>query len=1501
MRNKKLLFLALSTTFILTKPSLSKASDYELEKLINDSNKIVNELDQNTNDLDALSSYKGDPETYEKDEKKIGSYKDSGMGSETTKIEKDSSILDYDKSIEGVRIRDKNPRVNSNGKSFGLNIDFDKNVGERTYNSFEIRDSLIDKGKVSESNENKLSDTNIDKDTAKVLDDTEIKMSTEINDGKVDFNLKLTKKGLRAINNNEKTSLYYKDSYLEKITDPRDLMFRNKDFKVSYDVNPYPNENRNFEKIYLDGDNKLSKVPIKEGIIKTGYNVKNLKYKDYKRVCGEIYYPDGSKIEGADVIVVSPENINDYFYYDVNLGDVLIKLPKGALEDYDSIFNKDPMKNALNLRSKLFIRPRTHVELSDIAYIKNFDNWDKMSDEEVDEIIRNYNKVNWKRSYFTGGIKETINHNGEDVVISKQGIDRYDHYNYLGEINIGLDDRREHLLNFKNVSSDELSIKASEETIFNVYDFDKEAKEKFINKEIEAHIDEDVLKKYENLGWEISLEDDGGVRVRAPYNAKASGFLALPIKYKYTNGSYDDKTLIVSVRESLNKKPYYKDFAFNKNEEALIGLPFFKGSGEEPILYSLEKSDIKGLSVDPQTGRIKGVIDENEPAGKSGKVTIRYTYDNASYGLTTFNLTVLKDGEIEAPSTGEFEVVTDVLVDIPFDTKILYDENLSVNEEIVESEGHNGKRKYIYTQKIIDGEKIGDPSKTYEDLLEKEDRVIRIGMKEIHEDIYNPYKTEITFDPTLDYGQKITDQYGMDGLTRVYTKRDPNTFKIYMEKEEVSSPINEKIRYGTKVNEENVDSENTLVHEEKIPFKYDIIYDDSLDKGEIEIVNKGSEGSITTRYHLKNSEVINTSEERIDPINALIKVGSRSFDGLIEINDRKILKKDTEIVYNDKLKKGEVNVLNEGSDGYVDLSYMQNVRDSKALGKSFIRENSKVDPVNKVIEIGTMDDVKPDIPVEVEFIYDNSLDKGVVLKDEFIKGSIETKTIYDYVDGKFVEKKIDYVNPSIQKIRVGSRDYSGEFSYIERKVIPYETEVKVDPTLKAGEIVVYRDGFFGESETLITQSFINGEKGEIIKGDEKITKNPINKIVRVGTKSDGIYTYTKEIGYDSKVEYDPSLDKGEIKIVDGKVGSETIKLTIKDSKVISSETINKTDKADKIIKIGNRDFTGNFSKEVKEIIPFKVQIIEDESLSDGSIIVDQKGEAGFILNNITYNLKNGSLLNEDKKEISRVDAKDHIIRVGKRKLSNETSVKTRNDIGFDVEIFYDNTKPLGYVKEVDGTGMKGLSETETVVGLDGKNVVVGDSKTNIIKNPINKKIIIGTKDFTGEFSHVYKEIVPYKTKVIFDETMKVGEMKVFKEGTFGSVEKIVKQKYTNGNLSEKIVNDGKKVDPVDKIIKVGKLSEGSYVYKDVIKKSFKLVYDETLNKGEKKIIEGKDGSLETTFIIKDSEVVDTKTKRVDPVDTIIKVGSRDFTGKVNHTEHFIKIAKNTRDFSDDIN
>ncbi|WP_141679137.1 hypothetical protein, partial [Acinetobacter baumannii] len=67
------------------------------------------------------------------------------------------------------------------------------------------------------------------------------------------------------------------------------------------------------------------------------------------------------------------------------------------------------------------------------------------------------------------------NHNGKDVVIDKQGIDRYDHYNLIGGFKLNLDDTRYYDQDFKDKNQDDTSkhthskVKPGEEFDVNLY------------------------------------------------------------------------------------------------------------------------------------------------------------------------------------------------------------------------------------------------------------------------------------------------------------------------------------------------------------------------------------------------------------------------------------------------------------------------------------------------------------------------------------------------------------------------------------------------------------------------------------------------------------------------------------------------------------------------------------------------------------------------------------------------------------------------------------------------------------------------------------------------------------------------------------------------------------------------------------------------------------------------------------------------------------------------
>ena len=136
-------------------------------------------------------------------------------------------------------------------------------------------------------------------------------------------------------------------------------------------------------------------------------------------------------------------------------------------------------------------------------------------------------------------------------------------------------------------------------------------------------------------------------------------------------------------------------------------------------------------------------------------------------------------------------------------------------------------------------------------------------------------------------------------------------------------------------------------------------------------------------------------------------------------------------------------------------------------------------------------------------------------------------------------------------IEVGTEDYTGEFEYVDKEVIPFDTEVKINPNLEPNQIREITPGENGSKERKITQKYTNGEKGDLVVGEYKTTKEPVTRVIEVGPgKTDGTHTYTSKKPFEVEVRVNPELKKGEYKVVQkGVDGEEEYTITIENSEV----------------------------------------------------------------------------------------------------------------------------------------------------------------------------------------------------------------------------------------------------------------------------------------------------------------------------------------------------------------
>ncbi|MGX7434645.1 G5 domain-containing protein [Aerococcus sanguinicola] len=1325
---------------------------------------------------------------------------------------------------EGVSHVVINPNADkdTDQRTYGIDISIDRNDSQRTYNHLSITDSVrnppVEAG--TKKNPRLVEYENINSLTTIGNKAVDFKPSTKVvlvkDKQQTSLNSQLNETDLQHINNhaNKETTISFRDKYTTD--NPYDKLLEGRNFAVTFGVNPYPNENANLSLIKVAGDTNVKRVAVKEGYVKTGARIDNLDPADYDRVVGQVYHPDGSVVKEANAFIVTPTNIQELqskLGNDIQLGQIIFAMPKGALEDPNSIFNTNKFKGIQSLQARFFARPRTTEEFQEVVNLNN------MRETGV-ETIEDYKQAvaeGWDYSPYkyvkTGAGIQTIKHNGKDVEIDKQGIARYDNYNDLGHITINLDDTRYYEQKFDKKlehKDDKLTeIKPGEAKIMVIDDQninpDTEPNRKTGKEMIKADeqgfadgvIDPDFIKKAEAEGWEITTNpnDISQFTVKAPKGAKAGEFIAIPITYTYTNGSTDLHWFHFVVQDSDNNRPeYHAEVGYQG--DVLKNKPEIPKNDKKrrPLSFELAQpvyKDEQGIPL--PAGQYKD---------KQGNIQ---TLQPGQYVDSAGN--VWSNVQIDSTSG----VVTAM---VPEDVEIIGGENLYVN---------------------------------------------------------------------------VRANYGTDEVTN-----EPIT-------EEVKAQFIARPKYKTTV----TDTDDKL-----IPYETKEEYDETLPAGTIQVVTPGKAGKERTIFE---QDVINGQKGLVDPATGQFTAGDQLFrkrtetveekqDRLVKVGVKPVeetvaIPRPVEIEVDPNMEPtAEPVVVEEGQDGVVTV---KTTRDPQT-GAVNITKATTTPAQPKKVKVGTkttgtvVDTDEIPFKYTVEFdpnFYKNYPDATENYKVVIPGQAGSNKKTWTIENSKVVgEPVVETVAPVNALIKVGQKDYTGSFETVDKDPIPFETEYIVDNTLEPGKEVVENPGALGEKTTTTTHTIQNGQVTASTPGQSVQSKDPVKRVVRIGAKSNGSYQVTEPIPFQVEVKTDPSLKKGEYKVANpGKPGSQTKTLTIENSQVTatSEPTINEQ-ASNAVVLVGDQDFTGEVSHDVTEKVPFPVKVVEDPTLDKGTYHVDQEGVPGSKTTTYTQAIKNGAT---DGALTSTVKAEsapqEHIIRVGTKPLTGSTTVTTTSQKPFDVEIEYDATKPAGTVEVVPNTGVPGEeSKTTPVTAADG-TVTPGTTTTTETKAPVNKKIIVGTQGYNGEFSHEYTNVLPFETEVEVDPSLAPNAVVEVQKGQLGETTTTVSQTITNGLPGEKVVSDPVQTKaPVNRKIKVGAKTEGIHTYTEELPFSYTVEYDPAIQAGKYEIVTpGAVGSRTTEWPITNSVVGQGKVTQETPAsNALIKVGNKDFTGQVSHTE-----------------
>lgn len=1462
---------------------------------------------------------------YAEDEKKIEDYSEKEryrstqmeQGAGTTATSSDPSM----ESKDGFSYKTLEPVADSpDKKQWSIEMEFDKEKGQRTYTDFGFSNSdnlknFLDAGTTIEANyvENKISETGDFKDPTYKAD-ADLKITASGRDLR-NLNLYPDEKDLEHINNkdNNNTVMAWEGKY-KKDNPYGPYATQGGSATFTFTVNPWPNENDKLSLIKLNGS--YDKKEFVQGqTINTEIQVENLDENARERLVGQVYHP------------VTGEIVPDAKAYIDDNDMVVIEMPKGAVDENgnikkDSIFYKnDNYKGLQNLEVKFFARPRTADEFR--AVIEN-------------------DKDNYGTYTSTGAGEGTINHKGTDVVIDKQGIDRYDHYNLIGGFKLNLDDTRYYDQGFFDDNDEDTSkhtsspVKPGEDFNVDLYvPEDKSNKDLFPNQktpeemqtakdnnQATASVDRSFLnkvnedKKPEDQ-WQLEFDEKKptSLKIIPPKSAKAGEFVAVPLTYTYTNGSTDTHWFHFVVQESTNNKPEYSvkvDYP-SEGQNSQPELPEDPDNKKlPPKSYSIpegtEFKDDKGnewtVSIDEKTGVVNAkpldpskfdggetltvpVIahyeDPNEPeknitektkaefvikeranmtprynakAGKAGDELAsdvilntedrynrrpgKYTLESNTYkddkgntwnvsideetGVVTATVPNAEEGKLidgallnvpvtahyyEADSdtelaTKEVEVQfvsygtngkVEKTVEVPFETKVVKDPKLKKGEIKVITEGKKGSKKVTYT--IEDSKIVKEEEQELEAPEVREIHVgegVNDGTHTIEEKVEVPFETEIQFDDSLAPGEKKVTQEGEAGEKKrgvTLTIEDGNVTKTETgEFTETKAPKKRIIKVGR-------NTEGKVEHKEELPFKYEVEYVDDLKKGEYRIAKPGKVGTKTTTWTIENSKVVGKPTEEIVPAeDALIQVGKGTNDGTHEVTEKKSIDYKTIIEYDENLDAGQQEVVKEGNPGKQERTNTLVIKDGQVTETKEGEFKTTKEATDRVVKIGTKPVTKTvEKPFNTEYVYDENLEAGETEEVTPGKnGKVTITTTYDKDQKKVVTSETEEAGQN-RVVKIGGKTNGTEKV---KEEIPFEVEVRKDPSLKKGEWKYAKDdagnelkGEKGEQEKTLT--IVNSKVTET--SEPTVTKEAKNAVILVGEgTNDGTHEIVekKELPFETRYEYDDSLEPGEEKIVTpGSPGEEerTNTIVIKDGKVVEvKEGEFKTTKEpqERLIKIGRKPTEGETTKTIEREIPYETKVIYDENLEAGFQRIEKEGKPGKEEVTITQKIKDSKPVGDPTETTKTITEKEYrVVRVGVK------PVEKIVELGNNTEYRHNPELKAGEEKVIE-EGSKGSVKYTTTFNKETGKLEVTEERVE----PKNKVVEYGSKT---EGKVVVNSDIPFEVEIIEDPELEAGKTEVVQEGKLGEKETTI----TIENSKEVSREDKTITEPTKKIIKVG--------------------------------------------------------------------------------------------------
>ena len=308
--------------------------------------------------------------------------------------------------------------------------------------------------------------------------------------------------------------------------------------------------------------------------------------------------------------------------------------------------------------------------------------------------------------------------------------------------------------------------------------------------------------------------------------------------------------------------------------------------------------------------------------------------------------------------------------------------------------------------------------------------------------------------------------------------------------------------------------------------------------------------------------------------------------------------------------------------------------------------------------------------------------------------------------------------------------------------IPYASRTETNADLAEGTRNVKQAGVKGIKTITWDITLTDGKETARTKKSEKVTKEPVEEIIEVGTKKTGVeiketVTVEEKVAFKEETKVDPTLDKGQTRVEEGEEGIDEV--TYEVTKVDGVEKSRK-EVSRKTKKVAKNKITYTGSKAVvttKEVtkteeVAFQTREVENALLAEGVRRVKTAGQKGVrtIVETVTYTdgVETGRV---EKSNTITTPAVDEVIEVGTKKVvvpvvTTKEETKTE-EVAFQTKEVTNPDLPEGS-RQVKTAGKKGVRTiVETVTYTDG--VETGRvEKSNTITTPAVDEIVeVGTK------------------------------------------------------------------------------------------------------------------------------------------------------------------------------